>query len=218
LFLFLLLLTCVRLHKKVVEPYETAKGLHVASTNLHATLVVLRAATRYLHLSRRLALQIAETNPQKVNVDSLALLRAAKTVSELCTESLKYYTMAPLISFLRLTCPLLLAVLLLFASLYACLTGSRPSCRNTFPINTQHHTIPHPHHPPANNPTAQSPFNTPPHPPHPAHPPHPFSPDIPRASPLRVRSRGQFRVTCRAARLGVRKYGSWRGDKEWRRR
>jgi hypothetical protein len=64
-------------------PYNTAKPLHTASVNLHATLVILRGATRYLHLSRRLALQIAETNPQKTATDPHAILRAAKTISEL---------------------------------------------------------------------------------------------------------------------------------------
>lgn len=66
-----------------MEPYNTAKPLHTASANLHSTLVILRGATRYLHLSRRLALQIAETNPQKASIDPHALLRAANTVSEL---------------------------------------------------------------------------------------------------------------------------------------
>jgi hypothetical protein len=71
------------LEKKIMEPYNTAQPLHTASVNMHSTLVILRAATRYLHLSRRLTLQIAETNPQKTIVDPHALLRAAKTISEL---------------------------------------------------------------------------------------------------------------------------------------
>ena len=69
-----------------MDPYSTAKPLHTASVNLHLTLVILRGATRYLHLSRRLALQIAETNPQKASVDPHALLRAAITVSELSSQ------------------------------------------------------------------------------------------------------------------------------------
>lgn len=73
----------MRLESKIIGPYNTAKPLHIASLNLHATLVILRGATRYLHLSRRLALQIAETNPQKTSIDPHALLRAANTVSEL---------------------------------------------------------------------------------------------------------------------------------------
>jgi hypothetical protein len=73
------------LEKKIVSPYDTAKPLYTASINLHSTLVVLRGATRYLHLSRRLALQIVETNPQKTTVDPHALLRAAVTISELST-------------------------------------------------------------------------------------------------------------------------------------
>jgi hypothetical protein len=73
----------IRLQKKILEPYNAAKPLHTASVNLHSTLVILRGATRYLHLSRRLALQIAETNPQKASIDPHALLRAANTVSEL---------------------------------------------------------------------------------------------------------------------------------------
>ena len=68
-----------------MSPYETAKPLYTASVNLHSTLVILRGATRYLHLSRRLALQIAETNPQKTAADPHALLRAANTISELST-------------------------------------------------------------------------------------------------------------------------------------
>lgn len=60
-----------------------AKPLYTASVNLHATLVTLRGASRYLHLSRRLALQIAETSPQKTTTDPHAILRAAKTISEL---------------------------------------------------------------------------------------------------------------------------------------
>jgi len=55
--------------------------------NLHSTIVILRGATRYLHLSRRLALQIAETSPQKTTVDPHALLRAANTIDELSTPS-----------------------------------------------------------------------------------------------------------------------------------
>jgi hypothetical protein len=72
-----------RLQKKIMEPYNTAKPLHTASANLHSTLVILRAATYYLHLSRRLSLQIAETHPQSSSVDPHALLRAAVTISEL---------------------------------------------------------------------------------------------------------------------------------------
>ena len=72
-----------RLQKKVLDPYNAAKPLHMASVNLYSTLVILRAAIRYLHLSRRLALQIAETNPQKQVVDAHAILRAATTISEL---------------------------------------------------------------------------------------------------------------------------------------
>ena len=75
----------IRLQKKILEPYNSAKPLHTASVNLHSTLVILRGATRYLHLSRRLALQIAETNPQKASIDPHALLRASNTVSELST-------------------------------------------------------------------------------------------------------------------------------------
>lgn len=72
-----------RLEKKILGPYNTAKPLYTASLNLHSTIVILRGATRYLHLSRRLALQIAETNPQKASVDPHALLRAANTIDEL---------------------------------------------------------------------------------------------------------------------------------------
>ena len=75
------------LEKKIVGPYNTAKPLYTASVNLHSTLVILRGAARYLHLSRRLALQIAETNPQKTTVDPHALLRAAVTISELSIVS-----------------------------------------------------------------------------------------------------------------------------------
>jgi hypothetical protein len=72
------------LEKKILDPYNTAKPLYTASVNLHSTLLILRGAARYLHLSRRLALQIAETNPQKTTVvDPHALLRAAVTISEL---------------------------------------------------------------------------------------------------------------------------------------
>jgi hypothetical protein len=66
-----------------MEPYNEAKPLYTASLNLHSTLVILRCATRYLHLSRRLALQIAETNPQKAAIDPHAILRATITISEL---------------------------------------------------------------------------------------------------------------------------------------
>jgi hypothetical protein len=75
-----------RLQKKIMEPYNTAKPLHTASVNLHSTLVILRAATYYLHLSRRLTLQIAETHPQGSGVDPHALLRAAVTISELSSH------------------------------------------------------------------------------------------------------------------------------------
>lgn len=74
------------LEKKIMEPYNKAKPLYIANANLHSTLVILRSATRYLHLSRRLALQIAETNPQKASVDPHAILRAANTVAELSTS------------------------------------------------------------------------------------------------------------------------------------
>jgi len=67
-------------------PYNTSKPLYTASMNLHSTIVILRGATRYLHLSRRLALQIAETSPQKSSVDPHALLRAANTIDELSTS------------------------------------------------------------------------------------------------------------------------------------
>ena len=75
------------MEKKIVGPYNTAVPLYTASANLHSTLLILRGAARYLHLSRRLALQIAETNPQKATVDPHALLRAAVTISELSTLS-----------------------------------------------------------------------------------------------------------------------------------
>ena len=66
-------------------PYNTSKPLYAASLNLHSTIVILRGATRYLHLSRRLALQVAETSPQKSSVDPHALLLAANTIDELST-------------------------------------------------------------------------------------------------------------------------------------
>ena len=84
-----------RLERKIREPYDRAKPLHTASMNLHSTLVILRGTTRYLHLSRRLALQIAETNPQKQVIDPHALLRAAKTVAELCMSSIKTWMLIP---------------------------------------------------------------------------------------------------------------------------
>ena len=112
-----------RLEKKIVGPYNTAKPLYIASVNLHSTLVILRGAARYLHLSRRLALQIAETNPQKTTVDPHALLRAAVTISELSTLPSYEQTNN------RLTTP-----------------------RNTTARNVTHHPNSRKHNPPPNNP------------------------------------------------------------------